>query len=82
MSNLPATSIAGRLGLWSICLLVLLVNLLFIGCVDQTAVDDRECQSKGFNEDAKEYSYCREKLQQLRDEEWERRQRFRELMSG
>ena len=82
MLNLPATTIAGRPGWWSICALVLLVHLLSIGCVDQAAIDDRECQSKGFKEDANEYAYCRAKLQQLRDEGWRGRQRLRELMSG
>jgi hypothetical protein len=81
MSNLPATSIIVRPG-WLINVLLLLVGLLFIGCVDQAAIDDRECKAKGFNVNAKEYAYCREKLQQLRDEDWDRRQRFRELMSG
>jgi hypothetical protein len=82
MSNPPSAPIAGLPRWWSICPLLLLVILLLIGCVDQAAIDDRECQSQGFNVNAKEYAYCREKLQQLRNEDWERRQRFMELMSG
>ena len=82
MSNPPSTSIAGLPFWWSICPLLLLVILLFAGCVDQAANDDRECQSRGFNVNANEYAYCREKLQQFRDDDWERRQRFMELMTG
>ena len=76
MSNLTATSIFVRPG-WLINVLLLLVGQLFAGCVDQAAKDDRECQSRGFNVNAKEYAYCREKLQQFRDEDLERRTRFK-----
>ncbi len=78
-SSLENTSmpIAGLPRWWSICPLLLLVILLLIGCVDQAAKDDRECQSKGFNVNAKEYAYCREKLQQFRDEDLERRTRIK-----
>ncbi len=76
MSNLPATSIFVRPG-WLISVLLLLVGQLFAGCVDRAAKDDRECQSRGFNVNANEYAYCREKLQQFRDEDLERRTRFK-----
>ena len=81
MTKLLATIIAGRPRSWSICALVFLVGLLSIGCVDYAAIDDRECQSKGFKQGIKEYEYCRQKLQQLRDEESERRQRFFDMIT-
>ena len=81
MTKLLATIIAARPRSWSICVLVLLVGLLSVGCVDQAAIDDRECESKGFKRDIKEYEYCREKLQQFRDREWERRLKFIDMMS-
>ena len=81
-SRLQAALIASPPRRSSICVLVIFVNLMFVGCVDQAAIDDRECQSQGFKGSDKEYAYCREKLQQLRDRDWERRQRFMELMSG
>ncbi len=81
MTKLLATIIADRPRSWSIGALVLLVGLLSIGCVDQAAFDDRECESRGFKKDAKEYEYCREKLQQFRDREWERRLKFIDMMS-
>ena len=67
---------------WSTCVLVLLLALLSVGCVDTAAIDHQKCLSTGFVEENKEeYKYCREKLQQIRDEKYEHQLRFIEMIS-
>jgi len=47
---------------------VLWIILSVVGCVDHAAIDERECRSKSFDRDVKEFEYCLQKLQQFRDE--------------
>ncbi len=82
MSNVPTALVGSRFAWWSRYLPVLLVGLLSIGCVDQAAIDGRKCQSKGFEPGTVAFDNCREKLEQFKDEEWERRQLRRELRQG
>ena len=65
---------------WSTSALVLLLALLSGGCAVATAIDHRKCLWSGFVEGTKDYEYCREKLQQIRDEDYERQRRFIEMM--
>ena len=56
--------------------------LLAVACTDIATSDHETCVSRGFERSTSEYDYCRDKLQELRDVEEERKQRFLELLTG
>ena len=62
---------------------LLLSSAVALAACTDTAADDHEtCVLRGFDRGTKEYQYCRDKLQQFRREEFERNQRFLDLLTG